>query len=307
MQVMIQQPPQLTGRQKELMFLHGPLNLLHVIHGCLAMLQSQHGSLACIETMRAESRQLESQMREFGGDLAQAAAAYLDHLRTFIAQWPQKASNPDAGESRHHVSMLTIAVSRFEIAMNRLESYLNPHAHLAGWQWYSVTEIGDGVRNFLSDLANHSRGRYGMNFSGLGALPTDYRVTLAIDASATGQRIRMPEILWDTIFDLLANARKYTAPGGALSFVMRADDKLLKFAVSDSGRGIPPDEVARIVEFGYRATNAREEVTSIGGFGLTKASYLCHMYGGTMSIASEPGKGSEFLIAIPLQVSSAGA
>jgi signal transduction histidine kinase len=69
--------------------------------------------------------------------------------------------------------------------------------------------------------------------------------------------------------------------------------------VEDDGRGIPADEVARVVEFGYRASNVLDKATKGGGFGLTKAYHTVTRLGGTLDITSTVGQGTRVALEIP--------
>jgi signal transduction histidine kinase len=64
--------------------------------------------------------------------------------------------------------------------------------------------------------------------------------------------------------------------------------------------GIPEEEVERVVELGYRATNARSRDSWGGGFGLTKAYSVARALGGRLWIDSEPGRGTRVTVRIPV-------
>ena len=303
MRIELTRPLSLTTEQKQIMLLHGPLNLLNIIQGSLSLLTEPHSRPPSVTHQLAAATQFAKKLRSCSADTLDAALHYLEHLQQFIGQWPAEAATLYAAcpppEGGHACEMLTIAASRLTSALARLAPYLSASSNQASWRRYTKDEVIRGVRDFLLDLARHSRGRYGMQFDGLKGAANDYEVT--IEVAGPDDTLLMPEIFWDTINDLLANARKYTAPGGALSFALLADAKLLTLKVGDTGRGIPPDEIERVVEFGYRAANAQDASSSVGGFGLTKAYYLCHAYHGTMTIASELGGGTCITLSIPMR------
>jgi signal transduction histidine kinase len=77
----------------------------------------------------------------------------------------------------------------------------------------------------------------------------------------------------------------------------------MRLVVEDSGLGIPADEISKVVEFGYRASNSKSPSTRGGGFGLSKAYYLTKIFGGKMFIDSPvPGRnnGTKISIRLPL-------
>lgn len=89
---------------------------------------------------------------------------------------------------------------------------------------------------------------------------------------------------------LLSNAVKYTAKG-CVTIKFR-DNKL---SVSDTGIGIAPDDLPRIFEKGYTGMSGRTDKKSTG-LGLYLCKTVCDKLGHDLSVRSEVGKGSEFLV-----------
>lgn len=117
-----------------------------------------------------------------------------------------------------------------------------------------------------------------------------------------GDEVRIKQI-W---INLLSNALKYTEPGGSIKtgFSQQIiDDKkvLLEISVEDSGCGIAEASMEKIWRFFERDETAG--ATNEGGFGLglpiTRS--IVEMMGGSISAESEEGKGSRFLVKIPLK------
>lgn len=98
--------------------------------------------------------------------------------------------------------------------------------------------------------------------------------------------------------NLLHNAIKFTPPGGQIAVVGQSQNGTVVFSVSDTGIGIPADELPRIFERFYKADRAR---TSGGtGLGLSIARHLVEAHGGRIWVKSELGQGSTFYFTIPL-------
>lgn len=116
--------------------------------------------------------------------------------------------------------------------------------------------------------------------------PGTYYVSLTVLSPHEGT-VLLPNGLQDSLRDLAANARKYSDPGTVIRCRVEQTDTELTVVVSDSGRGIPPAEIDRVVDYGYRASNARDDETMGGGFGLTRAYALTKRHGGRMWIASQ--------------------
>jgi signal transduction histidine kinase len=112
-----------------------------------------------------------------------------------------------------------------------------------------------------------------------------------------GDRKRLEEI----ILNLASNAIKYTPSGGAVLIGASAHHSVVEVRVSDTGVGIPADAQEKIFEPFYqvKGTHALGGQASSGlGLALTKRFVEAH--GGTLSVASELGKGSTFSFTVPL-------
>ena len=98
------------------------------------------------------------------------------------------------------------------------------------------------------------------------------------------------------ISNLVANALKFTPPGGRVVIAAhQADDLSVEVAVSDSGCGIPQEHLPMIFDRFYRACGDRKDVDGSGlGLAIVKAIMLMH--GGTVEVRSEPDIGSTFTL-----------
>ncbi|MCC5842497.1 MAG: sensor histidine kinase [Opitutales bacterium] len=150
----------------------------------------------------------------------------------------------------------------------------------------AIERNSHGAYRIVNNIAEHEEGRYFVNFE--------------ID-SVLGEHLHMPAVFQDVMRDLIANARKYTPPGGRILAGLFFGEQDLRFTVSDNGAGMPPAEIADLVQFGRRGSNVADRPTRGGGFGLTKAYYVTRRFGGRMWIDSEgmPGKGSQIRIILP--------
>lgn len=100
---------------------------------------------------------------------------------------------------------------------------------------------------------------------------------------------------------MLDNAIKFTDPGGVVTITLHQNRHSLKISIRDTGIGIPLDDQWAIFDRFYRveqATSAREKGA---GLGLYIAKNIIEMHGGRIRVSSEVGKGSEFLITLPMK------
>ena len=97
---------------------------------------------------------------------------------------------------------------------------------------------------------------------------------------------------------LVDNAVKYSPPGAPIGLSMETVGGRLQVAVSDRGSGIPQKDMARIFERFYRGDADRQLEGS--GLGLAIARWIVDAHGGQISVRSEVGAGSEFLVWLPV-------
>ena len=97
--------------------------------------------------------------------------------------------------------------------------------------------------------------------------------------------------------NLVDNAIKFTPSGGSVRVELSTDDEGIRLSVSDTGIGIPEDEINCIYERFYRCAGAR---TSPGtGLGLSMVHSIVEFYAGTITCRSTPNSGTTFLIRFP--------
>lgn len=103
--------------------------------------------------------------------------------------------------------------------------------------------------------------------------------------------------LSQAISNVLDNALKYSSSGDTVALWTRSGTGSTEICVADSGLGIPEEEIPRIFERFYRLDTSRS--TSGRGIGLSLARAYVEAHRGTITVKSEPGKGSTFCIMIP--------
>jgi two-component system, OmpR family, phosphate regulon sensor histidine kinase PhoR len=104
--------------------------------------------------------------------------------------------------------------------------------------------------------------------------------------------------LEQVLVNLIHNAVKFTHPGGEVVLSTQMDGNFVRFAVRDTGVGIPEDDLARIFERFYKADRARSGGGT--GLGLSIARHIVEMHGGKIWAESLEGRGSTFYFTIPV-------
>jgi two-component system, OmpR family, phosphate regulon sensor histidine kinase PhoR len=100
--------------------------------------------------------------------------------------------------------------------------------------------------------------------------------------------------------NLVANATQYTRPGGQVEVSLGVEGDAAILTVRDTGIGIPSRDQDRIFERFYRVDRARSRETGGTGLGLSIVKHVAENHGGTVHVQSELGRGSTFVVRIPL-------
>lgn len=110
------------------------------------------------------------------------------------------------------------------------------------------------------------------------------------------------------VSNLLSNATKYTPEGGQISLTVTTTSapESLQLAVADTGMGIPEDQLPYVFDRFFQASN-NENASRIGsGIGLSLTHELVKLMSGEIEAKSTEGKGSTFLISLPITRTAAG-
>jgi two-component system OmpR family sensor kinase len=109
------------------------------------------------------------------------------------------------------------------------------------------------------------------------------------------------ENLTQVFVNLIENAIKYSTPGGQVWVTGCLAGEQVELHVRDSGCGIPLEDQARIFERFYQADKARSGGPKRGiGLGLAIAAQLVKAMGGSITVESAPGTGSDFMVKLPI-------
>ncbi|MCA9471343.1 MAG: ATP-binding protein [Nitrospirales bacterium] len=120
------------------------------------------------------------------------------------------------------------------------------------------------------------------------------------------QESPLPKILGDrdkldqVLTNLINNAMKFSDPGSRVEIGGRfRSDEMVEFCVSDSGCGIPLDEIPHIFERFYRGESVAVEASG-SGLGLAISKSLIELHGGKIWVESKVGEGSRFFFTLPV-------
>jgi PAS domain S-box-containing protein len=173
-----------------------------------------------------------------------------------------------------------------QVMRNALQRTTDLIQHLRGLTRSAVQPVSDvdpmALLGDLQALMRYDLHRHGIKMVVKGA---PGRHTVRADAGRLSQ----------VFLNLITNARDAMPDGGTLTVDVRARDSTLATSFTDTGVGIPPENLDRIFEFLYTTKGAAGT-----GYGLTISGDIVGEHGGRIDVQSRVGEGSTFTVVLPL-------
>ena len=152
------------------------------------------------------------------------------------------------------------------------------------------------VESQLYDLVNDAS-------KGFQPRALDRSITLHVSANEEIPKVFLdPTRIRQVISNLVENAITHTPNGGRVDVIVKlnADGDAAVIRISDSGIGIPAEDLPHIFDRFYRVDPSRQRSTGGAGLGLTIVKRLVEIHGGQIKVNSDQGSGTTFTICIPL-------
>jgi signal transduction histidine kinase len=128
-------------------------------------------------------------------------------------------------------------------------------------------------------------------------------LTLATDLPAAGVNVLADREKLRVVLDnLISNAVKFTPAGGRVQVILSRQGDQVEITVIDTGVGIPPEELDRIFDRFYQVEDHMTRRHGGMGLGLSIVRGLVKLHGGRVVAESVPGRGSRFVVSLPLTV-----
>lgn len=99
--------------------------------------------------------------------------------------------------------------------------------------------------------------------------------------------------------NLVTNAIRYTPEGGLITLSLAEKEGMIVVSVSDTGLGIPPEDLKQIFDRFYRTDKARSRAAGGTGLGLSIVKWITDAHQGRLEVQSEEGKGTTFTVLLP--------
>jgi signal transduction histidine kinase len=298
-EVEIGEMPPLRAEESALLEMHGMLNILNILREELAYIgvtlaqnaDLLHDGLAACRELTVGLRNREQALRN-AAELPHYCVRVMAEIERALHEHADRREDPEVAGSLANLE------SVFAIFDVRTHEVLARAEHPDRWETMRIENLRHNFLEAFAAIEKNSKGRYRIIYNLARQEPKDYYVRLDLD-SVDGKTVYMPPVFQDVMRDLIANARKYTAPGGIIAAGLFEGLREVRFVVHDTGRGIPEAELRQVVEFGYRGSNVGDVRAMGGGFGLTKAAYVTKHFGGRIWIASRVDVGTRISITLP--------
>jgi signal transduction histidine kinase len=244
--------------------------------------KSEIGELASTFNSMAGNLQRDEQLRQhMVSDIAHELRSPLTNVRGYLEaindgiMKPDKATISSIYEETILLSRLVNDLQELSLAeAGELKLYCQPE------------EVGELVRQSINAVQ---------------AKAVEKGLELSADIPAGLPQVNIDSLrIKQVLLNLIENALAHTAAGGTINVSARPGPDSIEVSVSDTGEGIPAEEVANIFERFHRVDKSRSRSTGGSGLGLTIARYIIEEHQGKIWASSELGKGSRFSFTLPV-------
>ena len=131
----------------------------------------------------------------------------------------------------------------------------------------------------------------------------EFNVVAPANILVSGDR----DLLKQMMFNLVDNAIKFTPKGGQIELTLTSEDGWAVLGVSDTGRGIPSEQLPHVTEAFYKASVSRRPIAEGARLGLAIVKQITDLHGGQVDIQSQEGVGTSVKVRLPRRESKAPA
>jgi len=231
-----------------------------------------------------ELRRLERMRREFVSNVSHELKTPLTSIQAY-AETLLSGGLEDEANSRGFVERIQEQAERLQTLILDLLRLARIESDDVAFEIRSV-DVGEVVTEYVEDRADLARSK------GVSLKTKPAAVPVIASAEAEGLRT--------IISNLVDNALNYTPAGGRVEVEWGVVDGEVRIEVSDTGVGIPKEHQGRVFERFYRVDRARSRALGGTGLGLSIVKHLAQAFGGRVELESEQGRGSRFIVWLPL-------
>jgi signal transduction histidine kinase/CheY-like chemotaxis protein len=175
---------------------------------------------------------------------------------------------------KHLLELINAVLDISKIEAGKMELHLEN---------FSVPELVSGVVAVITPLVEKNGNK----------------VKVSVDPEVTVMRTDQTK-LRQSLFNLLSNAGKFTSDGTISLDVGLLPDSRIAFAIADTGVGMRPEQVEKLFQPFVQADSSTSRMYGGTGLGLVISRRFARMMGGDIAVTSQEGKGSRFVLTLPL-------
>jgi signal transduction histidine kinase len=244
--------------------------------------KSEIGELASTFNLMAGDLQRDEQLRkDMIADIAHELRSPLTNVRGYLEAIRDDVMKPD-NSTVNSIYDETMLLSRLIDDLQELSLAETGEMKL----YYEIEDVGALIDQAVAAV----RAR---------ASDKDLSIATQLEAGLPSVNIDFLRIK-QVLLNLLQNAIVHTHAGGSITIGAARKEGMVEINVTDTGEGIPAEELENIFERFHRVDKSRSRQTGGTGLGLTIAKSLVEAHKGTISVQSQPGKGSRFSFTLPV-------
>jgi two-component system sensor histidine kinase/response regulator len=189
--------------------------------------------------------------------------------------------------SEKQKEMFQRAKDRLESLLNLINDWLDAQRIDKGQivDKFKPLSLGEIVKKLVEDMK---------------PLAQKYEVTLELGACSENDIVQGDKKTLEQAFsNLITNALKYNKPKGRVLVTIKENKDSIAAEIQDTGIGIAKEHLPYLFEQFYRVSRSEDQKMKGTGLGLSIAKKIVESHGGSIQVASEPGKGSTFTVLLP--------
>ena len=271
----------------------------------MSRLTKQYSQGNFSERLEVKGSKEQQDLAESLNDMASSLSLIEDSRKSFIANVSHELKTPmttiggfvdgildgtiPPSEEKRYLGIVSAEVKRLSRLVVTMLTLSKIEAGEANME-YSSTDMNQLLFNALLSFEN-AVDENGLMVEGFEDLPH-----IKVDAD--------PELLFQVAYNLFDNAVKFTNKGGTIRVGMEESEGRAYVSISNTGKGIPEEEIHRIFERFYKVDKSRSEHVKGVGLGLNLARDIVELHGGEIYAESETGGDTSFRFWIPIHKST---
>ena len=239
-------------------------------------------------TMRTALREmkLSAMKNEFVSNVSHELRTPLSSIRVF-GEFMRRGRVRDPDKVREYGSYIETESRRLTQLINNILDFSRIESGHIAYNFEAV-DLEELLAGTLATFSVRLRDKgFEVRYDG----PEDPLPEIRLDANAIDRAVA----------NLLDNAVKYSNGDRRIGVELSRNDEGVAIAVSDHGIGIPHDELERIFERFHRVSTGLVHDVKGSGLGLTLVKHIAEAHGGRVTVESKPGRGSTFVIYLPVE------